>query len=714
MAAIRPSKKDYEKADEHLKEHGLLDGRYTDFEQLGRGGFGMVFKAHDNKLNRDIAVKFILGGLDEKVRMEIESLARLTGNPHITHIFDAFTIAPGEIGLDPATWGEDSFRERSDLEDILESNVTVLTLELVVGQSMRRKLIANKNNKLRHDPRKAAEYMLQTCIGMDWAHINKIIHRDIKPDNLLIAIFKDKSQLQPYISTIYTETIKITDFGLAKLNVTQLEYHSVSGTLQYMAPEVILNGISNERTDIYSIGIVLYELLENKRPIQKADGYEEAMSRAGKEIFLPESYPRALRDIVHKACHPDPDQRYSTCMEMAVELKEFIRPRAQVQIDLQSIHKTILKEILLNRWQKGKLTEEDRRDIQEFKHEYNIKTAIARQIETEVKKDLNIVTEMSAFDEITSEEASPIGKQIEGALDRLKSISEKVPRKARQNYRSLTFLAILVVIASVIAYWILHKDVSAIKSEDRFSNMLGMEFVLIPEGRFQMGSPVSEPGRTDAEMLHYVEISKPFYMQTTEVTQRQWAEVMKENPSKFKDNDRPVENVSWEKVQLFIENLNNIDTQHKYSLPTEAQWEYACRAHTSSPFNHGACKDYTRDNILCQVSCLEDYAWFCGNAGEKTHPVAQKKPNTWGLYDMHGNVWEWCYDYKEDYPTEDLVIDPSGPQSGTHRVIRGGAFYSHAFACRSAYRFFMLPDEAMEGVGFRLICTLDKASTPSQ
>ena len=148
-----------------------------------------------------------------------------------------------------------------------------------------------------------------------------------------------------------------------------------------------------------------------------------------------------------------------------------------------------------------------------------------------------------------------------------------------------------------------------------------------------MGSPSSEPKREKDEKQHRVTLTKGFYMGATEVTQSQWKAIMGNNPSYFKGDNRPVEKVSWDDCQEFIRELNLQEGGNKYRLPTEAEWEYTCRAGTTTRFCFGDSE-----------SRLGDYAWYSSNSSSKTHPVSRKKPNVWGLYDMHGNVWEWCED----------------------------------------------------------------------
>jgi len=213
-----------------------------------------------------------------------------------------------------------------------------------------------------------------------------------------------------------------------------------------------------------------------------------------------------------------------------------------------------------------------------------------------------------------------------------------------------------------------------------------MKMVLIRPGKFMMGY--------EGQGRHEVTISKPFYLGATEVTQAQYEAVMGTNPSQFKGATNPVEMVSWNDAAEFCRKLSE-KTRQAVRLPTDAEWEYACRAGTQTMFSFGN-----------NASALGDYAWWDGNSGETTHPVGQKKPNAWGLYDMHGNVWEQCADRYEPYP-KGPVTDPSGPAAGHYRVLRGeswGGFDSGLFRC--AFRYFDGPSFRSNCGGFRCARTL--------
>ena len=243
----------------------------------------------------------------------------------------------------------------------------------------------------------------------------------------------------------------------------------------------------------------------------------------------------------------------------------------------------------------------------------------------------------------------------------------------------------------------------------------------IPPGRFLMGSPEEEPGRYDDEgPQHPVFITKGFWLFETACTQALWQAVMGENPSRFKSPQRPVEQVSWEDVQGFMQRINERIPGLGLVLSAEAQWEHACRAGTNTALYTGPIEIPGANN----APALDPIAWYGGNSGvgfeleeghdssswtemqypnprSGTHPVGEKQPNPWGLYDMIGNVWEWCADGLREYG-EDYAIDPVGAlRAGAGRVIRGGSWFSDARYCRSAYRVRGVPDDRGGDLGFR-------------
>lgn len=228
------------------------------------------------------------------------------------------------------------------------------------------------------------------------------------------------------------------------------------------------------------------------------------------------------------------------------------------------------------------------------------------------------------------------------------------------------------------------------------------DLVAVESGTFMMGSPNTEADRRDNEYQHRVTLSS-FYMGKYQVTQAQWQAIMGSNPSYFKGDNLPVENVSWDDIQVFLEKLNTLYSLSPplggqgggfFRLPTEAEWEYAARGGNKS-------QGYT----YAGSNNLNEVAWYDDNSNNKTHPVGQKKPNELGIYDMTGNVWEWCRDwYADDYYSKSPSSNPENTTTATYRVLRGGSWINYAVYCRVAYRSNYTPSIRINDFGFRLVC----------
>jgi formylglycine-generating enzyme required for sulfatase activity len=293
------------------------------------------------------------------------------------------------------------------------------------------------------------------------------------------------------------------------------------------------------------------------------------------------------------------------------------------------------------------------------------------------------------------------------------SITKPPGKSSGTKIGVLVALAVVVVAGVMLLLW----QEGRKPALEKFTNSIGMEFVLIPDGSFTMGS---NTGHEIEKPPHNVKIPQSFYLQTTEVTQGQWKKVMGDNPSFFKQcgEDCPVESVSWDDAQRFIEKLNQLEKTDAYRLPSEAEWEYACRAGTTTEFSFG--DDAARlggyawysENSNTPISwrssklgpILGGYGRYSENPNYRTQRVADKKPNSWGLYDMHGNVWEWVEDdrhssYKRSPSDGRAWVD--NPRS-FHRMARGGSWSSDAWFCRAAMRLPYAPGEGDNQVGFRL------------
>ena len=281
---------------------------------------------------------------------------------------------------------------------------------------------------------------------------------------------------------------------------------------------------------------------------------------------------------------------------------------------------------------------------------------------------------------MTDQQAESLSKVENLALDGLTSITDEQARSLSRNYVWST--------RSVRELIDLHRNQEASTPVElpESATAIGMEFNLIPAGTFTMGA---------GDDAHEVTLTKPFKMGVHEVTQAQYEQVMGVNRSSFKGADNPVQKVSWTDAVEFCRILSELPAEkaagHVYRLPSETEWEYACRAGTSTKYSFGD-----------DESEFGTYGWYSDNSGKKTHPVGSKQPNAWGLYDMHGNVWEWCQDWYGDHPSGS-VTDPGGAASGSHHVLRGGSWFDLAGVCRSSDRLMGWPSNRRDDFGFRVV-----------
>jgi formylglycine-generating enzyme required for sulfatase activity/predicted Ser/Thr protein kinase len=568
-------------------------------EFLGQGGMGAVYKARQPDLDRLVALKILSPdtGSDpafaERFKREARSLARLN-HPHIVAVYD-FGQAAG---------------------------LYYFVMEYVDGVDLRQMERAE-----RLAPREALGIVVQICEALQYAHDEGIVHRDIKPENLLI----DKKG-----------RVKIADFGLAKLmaknpkDFTLTQAEQVMGTPHYMAPEQLEHPAEvDQRADIYSLGVVFYEMLTGELPLGR-----------------------------------------------------FAPPSQKFQVDVR------LDEVVLKTLEK----EPSRR----YQHA------------SEVKTDVESIT-ISPRPAATAGEARPAAPAAGPA-------AAQRPRKGRQTRTAWIVAGVLVgallvllavpIVGGLVAHLLVADSgrptvvpgisprqldsagkvgVPVAKELDLGGGVL-MEMVLIPAGRFMMGEGARQ---------HEVALSKPFYLGVTEVTQAQYEAVMGTNPSEYKGATTPVESVFWDDAALFCKRLSE-RTGQAVRLPTEAEWEYACRADTQNEFSFGD-----------DPSALGDYAWHGGNSRYHPHPVGQKKPNAWGLYDMHGNVHEWCADWYGEYPKRPVTTDPTGPASGTVRVLRGGSWgYDKPVNFQCADRQVSAPADRFRRNGFRVAVSVPGSPAP--
>jgi formylglycine-generating enzyme required for sulfatase activity len=556
----------------------------------------------------------------------------------------------------------------------------------------------------------ACNFVYQAALGLQHAHEEGLVHRDIKPSNLMLAKKKNKA------------TVRVLDFGLTKaireehVDSALTSQGQALGTPDFIAPEQIQDAPNADiRADIYSLGGTLYYLLTGRPPFKANslhDLFQAHISRDADRLNLvrPE-VPSELAAVVAKMMAKDPARRFQTPGEVAAALAPFFKTGSAAFMS-------------------------PRTDLSQAGQ-----TDASRPRAGPISTPTQPATGVGGTDVRANKGAEPTVPEARwGTLIDFREKDPEIkpdhpkPRPAMESggrppwFRPVVAAAagFTAILFGIIIYITIEKNrvtVDVRKTETpspkskpsdtarpdpslkTWANSLGMKFVRIEPGKFIMGSTEN----ADEKPYHLVEIARPFSLGDREVTQRQYMDVMGVNPSYFKgSDDLPVEMVSWLDAVTFCTKLSEKEGRtpcyringeevtvvdgNGYRLPTEAEWEYACRAGSTTRYPFG-------DN----ESDLGESAWFDGNADRKTHPVGQKRPNRWGLYDMLGNVWEWCQDgYDAGYYAKSPTTDPPGPSGASTRVTRGGSWIYDPANCRPAFRFRGAPEARDRDLGFRL------------
>jgi formylglycine-generating enzyme required for sulfatase activity len=677
--------------------------RYRIECEIGEGGMGVVYLGHDQVREKAVAIKVLRNILSRDPGSVKRLLVEANLSMELTH--------PNIVRVHNFESGE---------------SLKFIVMEYIVGETLARRLA--ENGPL--DEAEARQIAIEICKGLEHAHEKKIVHRDLKPGNILLG--RDGS-------------VKIADFGIARVcreSLSRLTSQGTPGTLAYMSPEQ-LDGETSERSDLYSVGVILYEMISGNPPFNGEPYVHKIKNVAPKPL---EGISPALNEIVLRCLSKNPDTRFASIRNLREELDGTAEKRRS-----EEARRRLEEE------------ERNRKEAEAARKQADAHEAGLRQREQEEQNErLSALKSRAeqAFNNQQYEEAircwegalsqSPADSAIRGNIAYAKSLlvqkkqetsAQPVPHPARSKNNSAKILAVAAVVIGLVVFgtWIYQQAnkesghrtstdlqrTAALPAEqpqqtaepvppprsqvepDRYPkeesnkssaiaevtrtrsgmNNLGMEFVSIEPGSFEMGS---YSGFDEEKPVHRVTISRRFQMQITEVTQGQWEAVMGSNPSYFKNcgKDCPVEQVSWNDAKVFIVRLNERNDGWLYRLPTEAEWEYAARAGTTGQF----------------AGNLDDMAWYDANSGNTTHPVSQKQANAWGLYDMHGNVWEWVEDWYGHYPSG-AATDPKGPSSGSARVCRGGSWFNGAGSCRSELRNISAPDDRGNDLGFRLVRT---------
>lgn len=567
---------------------GEVWGDFQFIRLLGRGGMGAVYLGKQISLDRQVAIKVLPAQVsrDEVFRARFQREARAIAaisSPHVVQVISAGSHAGHEF----------------------------FVMELVQGTDLARKL----RSGWRATRDEALDVALQIARGLSAAARLGIVHRDIKPANVLIGT---------------DGVLKLSDFGLARTVGDQQELTvagTIMGTVSYLSPEQARSVECDQRSDLYSLGVVLFEMLAGRVPFVASDAggiIYQHIHEAVPDLrrFAPGIDPGCIA-VVARLLAKNPAQRHQTADELIADLEALRRGERPAQAG----------------WRQ------------------------------------------------------PRWWAVAGAALVLLAVgaSYGVGRERRAEVPPAPAVPQPPVAAPVAAPAVPAPPDDGIRTDahGRYVEfaVAGVGFRLreCPAGSFIMGSQLDEDGRSRDEVPHQVRFTR-FWMSDCEVTQAQWVALMGSNPSRFPAADRPVESVSRTDAQEFLRRLGEAAKGFRPRLPTEPEWEYACRAGSITPFSGGRP--------------LPVQGWYAGNSGKETHQVRQFLANAWGFHDLHGNVAEWTADGLESYQTA-VVTDPE-PVSGGHPVIRGGSFADDPEDCRAARRDYA--KKASERIGFRFVC----------
>ena len=640
---------------------GTID-QFALLQKLGSGGYGMVYLAEDSFTHVKYALKTILPELKSSVEemdnlKEKFALVQKLYHPHIAkadfiHRAKDVEFANEEVGRDLRIAPGDP----------------VMVMRYAPGETLSK--WRKKFPKGRAPIEKSVEICRQIADALDYAHGQGVVHRDIKPGNISVSEKDGKIDVQ------------VLDFGLAEQIRTSLSRTSrakidTSGTRPYMAPEQWSGRDQDGRTDQYALAVVLHELVSGDVPFGYAFSSGDVALMEHKVLHEPVLTVSLLSDdqnrALRKALAKNAADRFGSC-------REFMEAFA------------------------GKIAFEDAPLPKDPPAPPAAPTPVrdgaggedlppdARAV---AKAWLALRNGAIAAGRVAGKAARKGGKVL---ADRFPTLRELLDRGEPPAGMPPDDPGDIPSEADLSDAWV---SVASSMPKPRTTSVdlgdgLSFEMVEVPAGSFQMGSRNgrnAEPGRQPGvESRHPVTITVPFQLAAAPVSRGKWRAIMGADPSKGAgtSDDLPVDSVSWEDCQAFLAKLNEEHPVrgYRWKLPTEAQWEFACRAGTPGPF--------------AGTGRIDDMGWYAGNSGGAIHPIRSKKPNAWGFYDMHGNVWEWCADGFIPSLGHDPRTDPCTAPAGMERVVRGGCWNSDAARCRSASRRGMARTARFDSVGFRV------------
>jgi formylglycine-generating enzyme required for sulfatase activity/serine/threonine protein kinase len=645
-------------------------GRYRIVHKVGAGGMGAVYLAEDTLLGRRVALKVPHFNPDD-------------GPEVIERFYREARIA---AGIDHA-----NICAVHDVGQI--DGIHYLSMPFIEGTPLSRCLQADQP----WPPRQAVELVRQLALALAVLHQRGLIHRDLKPGNVM---------LRPGGEPV------LMDFGLARSFHESGQRLTATGTTMgtpsYMAPEQVIGDpkAMGPCTDVYGLGVILYELVTGSVPF--TGPLAAVYSQILHGTLQPPSVRRpgldpALDGLCVKALARKSEDRYGSMAAFAQALQDYLHrgdlaatlattPPGPVRLEEEP---TASEPAPAPPPSNSRTTPAPAGGAQQQKQLRHGPLRAAVLAAGLVLMFLVLAVLWLGFGSLRQPGQNGASKDLDAANRpelRKGALADGLhqPKDKGNN-------------PPVVQEKVLPREIT---------NSLGMQLVLIPKSKFKMGSPGGEENRGEDEEQHEVEITQPFYMGVYEVTQEQYEKVMGNNPSRFNKArgggpTHPVENVSWEDAMEFCKKLSALEKEQapkrRYGLPTEAQWEYACRggARDSTPFHFGRSLSSTQANFNANYPYGDAPK---GSYLQKTTSVGSYKPNDFGLYDMHGNVWEWCADwYDSNYYKNSPIQDPKGPENGDRRVLRGGSWYGLGHNCRAAYRGRSGPGSRGYNGGFRVV-----------
>jgi len=647
----------------------LKSGTYAIRRVLGQGGFGITYEAEQVLLGKRVAIKeFFLSGTcdrddDGKKIFVLRSSRELFKSHKKRFLNEARRLAHlSNTHLVP-------------VHDLFEENGTAYyVMDFVEGESLADIL---KRSGRPFDEKTVTSILKQMLEALGSIHhqVPSLCHLDIKPANIMVD-GKGKAVL--------------IDFGASKYVATADEERSSSSSFAYTpgyAPIEQLAGIRENMgpwTDFYALGATLYNLLTGKKPNDPSVINSDRTPGKRDSIPLPSSLSERLRNLIVWLMAPDQNDRPQSVEEILAFLNQgMTEDEESPKVEVEQLKPS-----------ENPVPSDDSEDIPEEDIELEVVSVKGEEnipLESKDYKEPDgaVVSDDSERKEVSGNSNGaykPIGAGRAYVQDEPEVLDES--NEETSSYKWLKPVGIAAAIALVL---LLGVELYGVWHKKHIVDNLVNNMVPVEGGTFMMGATAEQGDDAwdNEKPAHQVTVSS-FSIGKYEVTQEEWEAVMGENPSAFKGDKNPVENVSWDDCQKFISKLNEL-TGKQFRLPTEAEWEFAAR---------GGNKRLENTKYAGGAD-IDAVAWYEGNSGSTTHPVGEKSPNALGLYDMSGNVWEWCEDYYGPYDSS-TQKDPKGPASGSYRVKRGGSWYHLARYCLVSYRDSYNPSIRGINYGFRL------------